>query len=613
MANTITATFGLDISPLQRSARQASLVMRGVASRAAGIGKAAVLAGGALLGIGSIAGLVAANKAVLDLGGQMSDLSSKTGIAVDQMLILQQAAKDNGIDDISGAIAKMQASLIDAVRNGTGPAAEAFAELGINARDFIDKTPIEQIKAIGAALQTIKNPALSTAVLRGIFGKSGADLKVLFNDPAAIDNAAASLGRQVDILRDNAARFDTVSDRLGRAGVKMQGFFVGLTASVLPFLEKITAEFDRLDLATAGERFGAAIRSAAEVFVGAFRDPQSLVDALGNGLAYAVLQTANYFQSNMIASAGKAGAALLRAFGTAQVYLQAGLEFAVRSALGIFNSGWRTSISALGTRLLGIFNTAVNFLSNAISQAWKGLQSAPDSVAKTGKAIMTIAFGGYTPGAGGNFSDIVARLQKNNPTLIVADFLEKQSGKLRNTDLFGAEAFKRAYTESLKKLSQAGQQVVNTWDDTMRRQSPQRKDDPFANFVTANRTSALSTGGLRTGTLAGTLLAPSASRTSPFDFSRVADLSRAGVRGAPLLSFRERRALEDVAVAQGATRAASSESAFGVIRKGDAARRKNFLREQEIERQRRENSVARSNELLNGILKATETTAEALN
>ena len=64
------------------------------------------------------------------------------------------------------------------------------------------------------------------------------------------------------------------------------------------------------------------------------------------------------------------------------------------------------------------------------------------------------------------------------------------------------------------------------------------------------------------------------------------------------MSVQSRRAMQDAAVAGGVKREASSASAFGAVRSGDARRRKNFERE----RLKREGTTERSNELLGKIL-----------
>lgn len=229
------------------------------AGKAIGTGVKVGLTGITAATIGAGIGIAVLTKKAYDLGSSLQDASDKTGIAVDQIMILQQAAKDNGIDDITGAIGKMQKNLVEATAKGSGPAAEALQILGLNAEELINKLPSDQLQIIGERIQAIANPALKTAEAIAIFGKSGKELLPLFADAGALGTAARSIGKQAQILRDNSQAFDKISDRLGRTGLKLQGFGVGVAAGILPAVDKITAKFDKLDLSGAGEKFAKGI------------------------------------------------------------------------------------------------------------------------------------------------------------------------------------------------------------------------------------------------------------------------------------------------------------------------------------------------------------------
>lgn len=292
---------------LADAASKASHEIKGIAGGGAGGGGGNILTGS----VGKLLALAAAAKGALnigerfkaafDLGSHLQDLSDKTGIAADQILILDQAGKDNGIEDLSHSVAKMQHNLVEVVRTGAGPAAEAIEMLGLNAKDLAKAVPSDAISTIGAKIAGLENPALRTATAMALFGKSGAELLPLFRDSSALGTAAASLGRQATILKENASRFDAVSDRLNRFGLKLQGFFVGMAAGALPLIEGLTKKFDQLDLASQGERFGAAIRSAASYLAGSFASPEALASLLGNSLM-AAFATAGNFLWNALAN-----------------------------------------------------------------------------------------------------------------------------------------------------------------------------------------------------------------------------------------------------------------------------------------------------------------------
>ena len=301
------------------------------------------------LGVASIAAagaLAVGVKNAYDLGGSLVDAAGKTGLAADQFLILSTAAKDAGIEDITGAVAKMQKSLVAATQSANGPAAKALRGLGLDAAMLKQQLPVAAMQLIGQRLAAIQNPAERAAAAMAIFGKSGTALLPMFKDGGALTGAAATLGKQALLLRENAERFDAVSDRLGHVGLKLQGFFVGVATAVLPYMEAVTAKLDTLDLANQGERFGAGIKVAVDFLAGAFGDPAAMF-----GAAVQFLKAGFLGAGNVLIAGVKA---VVPALG------------ALSSAIGGMFMGLTGIIS--GT-LMRAFSAPIEFLTNAITFA----------------------------------------------------------------------------------------------------------------------------------------------------------------------------------------------------------------------------------------------------
>jgi len=242
----------------------------------------AVIAG-AITFAAAVAGAVklgGALKKAFDAGGALSDLSAQTGIAVKQLVILQQAFKDNGLsaDQAGSTINKLQRSISD-FGAGLSTQVRAFERLGISFDQLDQKSPLEQFQMVQAAISKMENPTQKAATAMEIFGRSGGDMLALFADGNAIDNAMVTVGSAADLLDKNATKFDRISDLLGSAGSKLQGFFVGIADvaadKILPALEK----FNAIDFAAMGQNFmqnfnlvkltaifTTAVQFAAEVF-----------------------------------------------------------------------------------------------------------------------------------------------------------------------------------------------------------------------------------------------------------------------------------------------------------------------------------------------------------
>jgi hypothetical protein len=115
-------------------------------------------------------------------------------------------------------------------------------------------------------LSGISNVTERTGVAMEIFGKSGAEMLRLLSDPEAMSNARKQLGGMADLLDENAAKFDRVSDIMGALKSKSQGLFVGIGSEVidqlLPTFEKLMS----LDFSSVGVKIGKALSVGVEAF-----------------------------------------------------------------------------------------------------------------------------------------------------------------------------------------------------------------------------------------------------------------------------------------------------------------------------------------------------------
>ena len=203
-------------------------------------------------GAGMAAGLVAGTKHTLSQVDALADLSAQTGLAVDDMMKLQQAYKDGGREaEMAGKdIGKMQKAIVGANNGGPDP----FAPIGLSVKDLISMNPAQQFNAIGAAIMRISNPAERTAKAMEIFGKGGMGLTTVFGSIPQVEKA---LGRMPELAKKFAGAMGDANDLIGHLPLKSDQFFVGFTAGIigelLPALEKI----DNFDFTTIGQSLGA--------------------------------------------------------------------------------------------------------------------------------------------------------------------------------------------------------------------------------------------------------------------------------------------------------------------------------------------------------------------
>jgi len=298
MAKEVKNRISLDASQFQRGV---TAVKRGIRDLEKGLtidlATAAKLGGAAILALGTAAlaagaGVVTGVKGVIDLAGRLSDLSAQTGIAVSDLMILEQAFTDNGVgaDKVGTGINKLQKAISEA-RGGSKTAAASFANLGIKIDEISELSPADQFAMVGAAIGAIEDPADRAAAAMEIFGKSGAEMLAVFG-AGKIEDAAGAIGTQAKLLEKNAELFDRAGDLLGRAGVKVRGFFVGVADKVVPVILPLLEAFDKLDLAEQGQRFGEAISTGLRVLIGTFQGNQ-LGELVGLGLMKAGAEFVN--------------------------------------------------------------------------------------------------------------------------------------------------------------------------------------------------------------------------------------------------------------------------------------------------------------------------------
>jgi hypothetical protein len=277
----INVKLGLDASGLQKGVQTAKSAISGLAvgaAIAAGVGAA-------------IRGMYSA----MEAGGALVDLSARTGVAIDKLMVLEMAFKQAGMgaEDVGPAIAKLQKS-IAAASQGNAEAASKFVKLGISINDIQNLSPDEQFAKIGGAIGKIGNPTERAAAAMDVFGKSGAKLLSVFS-AGGLEDIQANIGNQARLMKDNAGVFDRATDVLGTAGSKIQGLFVGMAAQIMPQLMPAIEALNSIDLSSIGESLGDGIAVAIEMLDAAiqkikqaaeFLKPQTKTSQVYGGQAF---------------------------------------------------------------------------------------------------------------------------------------------------------------------------------------------------------------------------------------------------------------------------------------------------------------------------------------
>ncbi len=220
-------------------------VMKGLGTilKGAVVGIAAL--GAAVVGVaGAITGLVLSSA---DMAGELVDLSAKTGISVTQLQELQYAGEQLGVstETITGAMARLTRGMGDA-RSGTGPAAAAFAALGVSVVDSNGNLRDNQyvMADVLDALQKIPNEAERDALAMEIFGKSAQELNPLIQAGSdGIADLAEEAHEMGAVMSEEAvSALESFGDELASLQAGLRGTMGEMAVAFLPVFQELTGK-----------------------------------------------------------------------------------------------------------------------------------------------------------------------------------------------------------------------------------------------------------------------------------------------------------------------------------------------------------------------------------
>lgn len=306
-------------------------------------------------------------KKAFDLGGELNDLSARTGIAAGDLAVLRQEFANAGksAEDVGPAIAKMQKSLAE------GKGADLIQKMGINMEELKSKTPSEQFRTLGSAIAGLQNPLDRVQASTAIFGKSGAELLSVFSG-GNFGEAAAQLGGQAAILQKDAALFDDVSDKLNLVGTKVQGFFVGVADKVAPVLKPLLDRMATMDFSSWGQQIGDVVAFLIQAFADG-----SIGDILFQSAKIAMANAAN-FTFGIFTSLGRVLGQLL-----SEAVKNAVLMFQIVTT-GDFWKG-------LGNALIAAAQGFIALMLDGVASILGALRNVPGIGGKIGNAANAVA------------------------------------------------------------------------------------------------------------------------------------------------------------------------------------------------------------------------------
>lgn len=168
--------------------------------------------GPAIAGAFTIGAITSFAKEVIDLAGDISDLSARTGIGSDAIQELKYAAEQTGssIDSVVGSIEKMGIKLTEA----SDDTLRAVGALGLSIDDLRQMRPEDAYTAIADAVAGIEDPMRQVEVATELMGKAAAEnLPAIKAGLSDLRQEARDLGQVMS--KDAVEGLDALGDAWG--------------------------------------------------------------------------------------------------------------------------------------------------------------------------------------------------------------------------------------------------------------------------------------------------------------------------------------------------------------------------------------------------------------
>lgn len=518
--------------------------------------------GAAITGALSYSAFESGIQGAISAGDELYRLSKTTTVSVQALAALKPAFKQAGLgsQEMGQSIIRMERSIFSAAKSGRSGQI-IFRELGLNFRDLARLSPERQFQQIGEAINKLSNPAARIGASMQIFGRAGAQLLPVFEQIGETD--FGKLSERAKLLSDNAELFHKVTISFGKAGSNLKSVFIGMAATLAPFLLKFSNLVAGADLLGIGKKIGDGIQAVAETLAGAIRSPMTLL----NYLLYRTARNAAVFFGQ-----------IFNGLLTGISYQLSAWEFGIKRVIGFFKQGFGNAIGVVVDGFIKGFDLAIDWIGKAFKAALNfGETVVADAPGVVDKIKHFFADGGVDE----SFDSILDKWQS---TLGV--------GK----DWFGVGKLEKGMDSALSKLRKDGKEFIDSFTGAkVKKGGPFDPFSKFSGFTTTGgahiQSSSLATntdfGALRSGE---TPIGGFGSLTS-------GSLNYGAYAQSQLLRAGERRKFLDAQVASGDKRTGSTAEAFGAIRRGDHARQREYERGQ----LRALEGVDKSNDLLSQI------------
>lgn len=236
-------------------------------------------------------GLKAAIANALEFGDSMTRMAQQTGMSTDAVQRLDFIASQTGnsVEQITGAIGKMQKTLVESADGGK-KLGDSLGYSHDQVVELLGLSPDQQFTEIAKSIAAMTNPAEQTAAAMAAFGKSGAELlptlKAVGADADALSAQFDAIGGPVSA--DAIKALDDMGDAGARVSSSVRAFVSELVAmaapAVLAAMDGVTEFFGGLRVLM-GQGSNEAVNLDTEIqnLAGSIKDAEDGLTNFGGG------------------------------------------------------------------------------------------------------------------------------------------------------------------------------------------------------------------------------------------------------------------------------------------------------------------------------------------
>lgn len=260
-----------------------------------GLAKAAGLIMAPLAALGGAAAFGAGIKDILSYGGKMSDLANRTGLLASEIVVLEEAFRQAGLEgaDVATTLQKLSKNILVGMQTETSQVSIWMEKFGLSLSDVASLNMAQQFELISSKIGALTSDSDKAAAASAMFGaKQGLLLVNLFKTSNAMEEARTTVGGLAGSMDKWAAGFDYIDDMLGSIPIKVKQFFAAFVGNNLEDLTKLADAIKNLDLTNIGQGAGEIVNTLTNAL-----KEGNLFEVIGSGLSVIFKKIAEEFAS----------------------------------------------------------------------------------------------------------------------------------------------------------------------------------------------------------------------------------------------------------------------------------------------------------------------------